>query len=204
MINKRMMNKRIKQAGIFFLILLMLGCTPSVKQTQPHHYYTLQYQQSQNKADKPVYGFVKVDLPHISSKHMTENITYAPQPFEKNSYSQSKWKEPLTIIFQEWLVQSIADMNLFKGVIRVSSRANVSLMLETDIVKFEHLLYSNEVNVVLRVILIQYNQRKIIKEKLFNYRIKVTQASAKSAVISFNHALKQFDKELYQWLNQRH
>jgi len=91
-------------------------------------------------------------------------------------------------------------MHLFIGVIRVASRANVPLMLETDIVKFEHLTYKNTIDVSLRVILMQYKQRKIIKQKLFNYQIKVHSSSAETAVSSFNTALIKFDQDLFEWL----
>lgn len=185
---------------LVIMLIITSGCTPSVNQVEPYNYYTLQYQHSANKAAKPLYDFVKIDLPHTSSKRMTENIVYSEKPYQKNSYSQNKWKEPLPVMFQEWLVQSIDEMNLFKGVLRVASRANVPLMLETDIVKFEHVLYKNEVDISLRVILIQYNKRHILQQKLFNYRIKVAQPSAESAVIAFNNALIEFDRDLYQWL----
>lgn len=196
----------IKIFYAFILILvLLIGCTPPIKNNTSINYYTLQSHSFENgseyQANNPIYGFVKVDLPHISTKHMTESIVYSDKPFEKNTYSQSEWKEPLPILFQEWMVQSIDEMNLFKGVMRLASRANVHLVLETDIVKFEHIVYKNEVNVALKVILIKYNKREILKQKLFKYRQKVENASAHAAVISFNEVLKQFDKDLYIWLS---
>ncbi len=193
----------MKQLSLLLLLLLSTACTPPVQQVKPYTYYTLDLQRFTNKAGTTAYDYVKIDLPHISSKHLSENIIYTSKPFEQNSYLQSKWKEPLTIMLQKWLVQSIDDMKLFKGVIRAASRAKVALILESDIVRFEHVLYRNEVDITIRVILIDYKLRNIIKQKRFNYKVKVAQASAKSAVESFNQALEQFNVELYKWLNEK-
>ncbi len=213
---KNTIQYTIRRLSLFaFTVFLTAGCTPSVNKVDPLKYYTLHYHSTEHsteyntehstevKADKAIYDFVKVDLPHISTKHMTESIIYSKKPFQKNSYSQSHWKEPLPIMLQEWMAQSINNSKLFKGVIRVASRANVPLMLETDIVKFEHIVYKDRVNVSLRVILIQYKQRKIIKHKLFNYQVKVEDASAEGAVLSFNEALKQFNQDLFLWLKNK-
>ncbi|MCP3851996.1 MAG: hypothetical protein GY694_17430 [Gammaproteobacteria bacterium] len=200
MMNIKFSNFQLSLILLLIGLFLISACTPSIKKIDPHKYYTLYFQDSENKAATPIYDFVKVDLPHAPTNHMTTSILYSENLFQRNSYSQSKWKEPLPTMLQEWLVQSINNMNLFSGVIRVASRANVPLMLETDIVKFEHATYNNEVNVSLRVILIQYAKRKVIKQRLFNYKIKVDQASAESAVHAFNIALQQFNNELYLWL----
>ncbi|MCW8929720.1 MAG: ABC-type transport auxiliary lipoprotein family protein [Gammaproteobacteria bacterium] len=199
---KKKLNNVIKISVLLLILIFIAACTPSVNKVDPHKYYTLSFSNSDNRVIKPIYDFVKIDLPHISTKHMTKSIVYSEKPFQKNSYSQSQWKEPLPIMLQEWLVQSINNMNLFKGVIRVESRANVPMMLETDIVKFEHIIYKDEVNISLRVILIQYKKREIIKQKLFNYRVKVKQATAESAVLSFNEAIKQFNNDLFFWLEK--
>ncbi len=203
MINNTIQSTIRRLSLLALTVFLTVGCTPSVNKADPLKYYTLHFQSTAVKADKAIYDFVKVDLPHISTKHMTESIIYSKKPFQKNSYSQSHWKEPLPIMLQEWMAQSINNSKLFKGVIRVASRANVPLMLETDIIKFEHIVYKDRVNVSLRVILIQYKQRKIIKHKLFNYQVKVEDASAEGAVLSFNEALKQFNQDLYLWLKNK-
>ena len=193
----------IKTFIVFIVIFLLAGCTPSINKNTVE-YYTLHSNTfgngSVHSTEKPIYDFVKIDLPHISTRHTTKSIVYSEKPFKKNSYLKSEWKDPLPILLQEWLVQSINEMNLFKGVIRVSSRANVPLMLETDIVQFEHLSYKDEVNVAIRIILLQYDNRKILRQKLFSYRKKVTNPSAHDAVVSFNTVLNQFNEDLFLWL----
>jgi len=89
---------------ILISITIIVGCTPSVNQIKPQKYYTLSFKHSEKPAvpgSEVSYDFVKVDLPHISTKHMTQNIIYSNAPFQKDSYSQSKWKEPLPIMLQE-------------------------------------------------------------------------------------------------------
>jgi ABC-type uncharacterized transport system auxiliary subunit len=193
----------MKIVSLLIPLLFISACTPSVNQVDPYKFYTLNYQGSARQNTQPIYDFVKIDLPHVSTKHITENILYSKKSFEQNSYSQSKWKEPLAVMLQSWLVQSMENSYLFKGVIRAASRANVPLIIETDIVKFEHIIYQDEVHVALKVVLIQYNQRKILKQKLFNYHIKVAHPSAEESVISFNQSLIQFDKDLSLWLKEK-
>ncbi|MCU7836317.1 MAG: membrane integrity-associated transporter subunit PqiC [gamma proteobacterium symbiont of Taylorina sp.] len=199
------MRKKIPFIILCCMTIYLAGCLPAVNHVPSYEYYTLSFQNGDNplllKNNKPAYGFVKVDLPHISSKHMTKAIIYSENSLQKNAYSQSEWKEPLPIMLQEWMVQSIEQTGLFEGVIRTASRANVPLLLETDIVKFEHVLYENMIHMALRVILIRYDKRKIIKQKLFSYKIPVEKVSASGAVRAFNRALIQFNSDLYQWLN---
>ncbi len=189
---------------IISLLISTIACTPSINQVKPQTFYSLPFQIDHNIPTSHTkvtnYDFIKIDLPHISSNSMQQNIIYANQPFEKNSYSQSKWKESLASMIQQWLVQSIDQTGLFKGVIRVNSRARVPLILETDVVEFEHHTYDNSVHVSFRIILIENRTRKIVKQKLFNYQVIVTENSAHGAVVAFNSVLKQFNHELYLWL----
>lgn len=189
----------LKHVFYLFCLVLLTACASN---SQPViDYYTIEFlPPGLNSAADARYGFVKVDQPHLSTRHTTEAIIYSDKPYHQDIYIQSQWKEPLPVQLQEWLVQSLDHMGLFTGVMRVSSRAKVPLLLESDIVSFEHLVYRNEIHVSIHMTLLEYGSRKIIKHRVFEYRNPVPEAAAGPAVVAFNQALEQFYNDLYQWL----
>lgn len=180
-------------------LILLSGCASN---SQPViDFYTIEFRPPENvRVTSTRFGFVKVDQPHLSTKHTTEAIIYSDRPYQQDIYIRSQWKEPLPVQLQEWLVQSLDYMGLFKGVMRVSSRAKVPLLLESDIVSFEHLVYRNEIHVSIHMTLLEYGSRKIIKHRVFEYRKPVPEAAAGPAVVAFNQTLEQFYYDLFQWL----
>jgi len=190
---------------IFKFVLLVLSLTLSACASNPSgkpgYYFSLAYQGDSSLVAEPRFPFIKIDLPNFSSKHNTEAIVYTRREHELDRYSQSEWKEPLPALLQEWLLQSLEHSNLFAGVMRGTSRAKVPLFMESDIIKFQHNVTRQVVELSLRLTLLDYKSRKILKHKIFNYHYKVSDASAKGAVYSFNQALKELDRDIYQWLS---
>lgn|GEM_PF-2276818 len=190
------MNKKIL---LLLFSSLIIGCSSSPN-NNPSQYFSLPHIQTIPPVNKVHYPFVKVDLPNFSSKHNTEAIFYTGQKYELARYSQSEWKEPLPTLLQEWLLQSLEHSNLFAGVMRATSRAKVPLFLESDIIKFQHNIKVHEVEVSIRLTLLDYNTRKILKHKIFHYQKTVSEVSAKGAVHSFNQILKQLEADIVAWL----
>jgi len=185
---------------VLTIVLGLCGCASNLNE-QPGRFFSLSYVSSSYQVAKPKYPFLKIDLPNFSSKHNTEAIVYASREHELDRYSQSEWKEPLPTLLQEWLLQSVEQSNLFAGVMRGTSRAKVSLFLESDIIKFQHNLKRQSVEVSLRLTLLNYHSRKIIQHKIFNYQQPVSTPSAKEAVYSFNQILKNLNKDMFVWLS---
>lgn len=168
------------------------------------HYYALPYVESSNVAfnSKKVEKYLKVALPHFSTQQNTKAILYTAENLEQARYIKSEWKESLPVLLQEWLLQAIGKLNRYKGVMRLTSRAKVRSLLESDIIKFHHLVKQKKVEVSLRLTLLDYNSRKVIKHGVFNYQQAVDNMSAQSAVKAFNHVLKDFNSDLSQWLSE--
>ena len=182
-------------------LLLMLGGCASNQNQAPGRHFSLSYMASQNRAEQAQYSYLKVDMPNFSSKHNTEAIVYSSKTHQLDRYAHSEWKEPLPTLLQEWLLQSMERSNLFTGVMRGTSRAKVSMFLESDIIRFQHNLKQQSVEVSLRLTLLDYNSRKIIRHKIFNYQHAVSIPSAEGAVDSFNQILKKLDHDLFFWLS---
>ena len=122
------------------LLSLLTACITASRTIPAISHYSLIYQapQKNNTSTSPIFDYVKVDRPSLSSQHSTEGIIYSTSPYQLDVYSLSVWQKPLTILFQDWLWQSREDSQLFTGIMRVTSRSKVSLFLESDIVKFQH------------------------------------------------------------------
>lgn len=194
-----MNNKAI--FSVFILIITSLtGCASNIR-NQQIQYFSLPYVENSRQLIQSQYPFLKVDIPNFSSKHNTEAIVYTSNEFELYRYSLSEWKEPLPILLQEWLLQSLQYNHLFTGVMRSTSRAKVSLFLESDIIKFQHNIKNQTIDVLLRLTLLDYPSRKIIKYKVFKYQQPVSSPLAKEAVYSFNQILIKLDQDIYSWLS---
>jgi ABC-type uncharacterized transport system auxiliary subunit len=195
----RKLSRKWQIRGIILILLFIIGCA-SNSNNKTIQGYALQFVSNEHPILKVDYDFIKVDIPNFSSKHNTESIIYTNNAFELDRYSQSEWIDPLPLLLQEWFLQSFENSHLFKGVMRATSRAKVSLFLESDIIKFQHNVKNNVVEVSLRLTLLDYKSRKIVKHKIFNYQQSVAHSSAKDAVIAFNEVLIQLDKDIYSWL----
>ncbi len=186
------------------LVSLLTACITASQTIQAISHYSLIYQaQQKNKTSiSPIFDYVKVDRPSFSSQHSTEGIIYSNSPYQLDVYSLNVWQKPLTILFQDWLLQSLEDSQLFTGIMRVTSRSKVSLFLESDIVKFQHNVKQNNVEVDIRLTLLDYNSRNIIKHQRFYYQQKTSSNNAKGAVDTFNQILKIFAQDMFAWLKE--
>ncbi len=193
------MISQIKIGLAFVLLITLISCA-SNSNNKTIQRYSLQYDKNLQQPVNNKYQFLKVDIPNFSSNHNVVAIIYTNNKFELDSYSQSEWKEPLPLLLQEWFLQSFENSQLFKGVMRATSRAKVSLFLESDIIKFQHNVKKQVVEVSLRLTLLDYHSRKIVKHQIFHYQQNVLDSSAKDAVEAFNLVLRKLDKDIYNWL----
>ena len=196
--NRPSAMRRFILIGIF---LILSGCGSSPGKST--NYYMLDFNAApETVAKQTQYDYIKIDIPYISSTHTTESILYSDGQYKQDAYSQSEWMVALPALLQNWLIQSLDHMQLYKGVMRAATRANIPLILETDIVRFEHVVYENAVVVTLRISILDYTTRSIIKQKTFQYKQTVAQQSAVGAVTAFNGVLEQFNVDLFRWLSK--
>lgn len=195
------MNKMTNILFLAGLLFVFNGCmsTPSA----PNNYYTLQYENTKTTINQKAKEILKVDFPHAPSNLIGKRIVYASNPYKSAYYVRNRWAEPLPAMLQNWIIQSIEDAGLYKAVVRSSSRVASDLVLESDIVSFEHRLKSSSVVVSVRLNLINNGNNKILKSKTFSYEKSVESANASSAVKAFNGALKEFKKDVVLWLENR-
>lgn len=198
-------NARIKQRTLSILLItafLLLQVACASQPGKSKNYYRLDFKAAPDTHSPAVkYDFIKVDTPHLASTHTTESILYSEAPYKQDAYSNSEWMVALPTLMQNWLLQSLEHMNLFKGVMRSSTRATAPLMLETDIIQFEHIVYESSVLVEIRVSLLDYETRKVVNQKSFRYRKTIDKQTAADAVAAFNALLVDFNRDLYQWLD---
>lgn len=195
------MNKIIKLTLLTTILFLLNGCMSTP--TAPNNYYTLQYVNTQKTDIQKQENIIKVDFPHAPSNLMGKRIIYTSNSYKSAYYVKNRWAQPLPSMMQDWIIRSIEDAGLYKAVVRSSSRVTTNLVLESDIVSFEHRLESESVVVTIRMNLIKSGTNKIVKTKLFSYEESVESANASSAVKAFNEALKVFRSDLVLWLERK-
>jgi ABC-type uncharacterized transport system auxiliary subunit len=187
-------------AGI--ALLLLSSCGSLMSQREPISYYRLSHGDIDRSltAEAPAYDFVKVDLPHLTTTHAADAILYSAALYQQDAYSKSQWSVALPTMLQGWLIETLSSTGLFKGVIRSASRAHASHLIETDIIRFEHVVYQSKAAIALRISLLDLKHRRLIKQKVFRYQLPLDEQSAGSAVRAFNRLMLQFNRDLFLWL----
>ncbi len=113
-------------------------------------------------------------------------------------YLYSQWSQSLNRIIYNQLLKELESSNLFKAVVGFNSGVKANMELETEILKFYHIVtdsgsYSN-IEIVVK--LIDANSKSVIKVKRFSYKDTIKEANAKEFVKKSEEALRRFIKEL--------
>lgn len=195
------MKKRTNLLLLVIASFIFSGCMS--EPSAPNNYYTLSYVKDSKKEVHSSSDILKVDMPHAPLNLIGKRIVYAKNPYESAHYVKNRWDQPLPAMLQDWIIRSVENAKLYKAVVRSTSRVRTDLILESDIVSFEHRLDSKSVVISIRMNLIDSKTNKIIKSKLFSYEQSVAHADANSAVIAFNKALKLFDNDMSRWLEKK-
>jgi len=116
-------------------------------------------------------------------------------------YLYSKWTTSLTKIIYKELIKTLEKSHKYKNIISYESSANADLILETQIIDFYHIVDKNPyAKISFKVNLIDANNGKIIKSKIFNYKIALKENSAQAFVMGAKEAINLFLKDLVAML----
>ena len=118
-------------------------------------------------------------------------------------YLYSQWSAPLNRLIYSQLVKNIATSNAFKSVVGYSSDVSPNINLETQILDFYHIVDgdSSYADISIKARLVDVKNDKIIKEKLFKYRLNVENLNAKSFISTAKKAIEEFNRDLIKFIN---
>jgi len=163
----------------------------------PKVYKKVSYSKYQNRT-------LRVDYPKGIEESMGSKIYYQDSNLQESYYLYSQWSKSLNRILMGVLVDTLQNSNLFKRVVDYSSTAEVDLILETSIYKFEHKIEPNSsfANIEIEVRLLNANSNQVIKSKIFKYQTPCTSTDARGFIEASNRSMESFGRDLISFLQR--
>ena len=156
---------------------------------------------------------LSVENSHLASKHYNKvlqirypnalNALGSSKIFYKRDgitsyYLYSHWNSPLNKIIYSELLKNLLNSKKYRAVVGYNSGAKVDLILETNIIDFYHIVNGNSsyAKIAISAKLIDASSNKIIKSRVFNYKLNVKKLNAKEFVKTAQRAVDMFVKDL--------
>ena len=113
-------------------------------------------------------------------------------------YLYSHWDSSLNKIIYSEMLKNILNSNKYKAVVGFNSGAKADLILETEIIDFYHIVNGTNsyAKVTISAKLLDANSEKIIKSRVFSYKLNVKELNAKGFVEASKEAVNMFIKDL--------
>jgi len=188
----------MKKTILLTTILLITGC--SVK-TNTLNSYDLSINYSKVLVKKHKNRVLMIKYPSSLDALGSSKIFYKRDGIT-SYYLYSQWSAPLNKLLYSQLLKNITNENIFKSVVGYSSEVSPDLNLETQIIDFYHIVKGNisYADISIKVRLINAKNSKILKEKLFHYKLKVKKLNAKSFIATAKKAITEFNLDLEKFI----
>lgn len=133
-------ESNMKSLSILVLLLALSGC--AFKQEVPTKQYTIEFS---NKV--PSYAqstkSIAVLKPTLNAPYASKDIYFTRKPYVFEQYAVNKWVELPNLMVQTLLYESLVASRLYTNVALENSKANLDLVLQSNIIKLFH-AYENE------------------------------------------------------------
>lgn len=179
------------------IVLFLSSCVSS--DMNPTNYYTLNIKNKKMGNGTASRGVVKVLVPVAKNSLNSNSIVYIEED-QQNDYTQSKLSDPLIKYLNQYLIDVFENSKEFKGVLLASSSAKPDYVLESNVIKFEHNLDHNRVDIKIKLILIDAKTKEIKGMTHLSADKNVENANAKSAVKAFNASLDELQDQITEWI----
>ena len=188
----------MKKSILLGTILLITGC--SVKTTTLNS-YDLSTNTSISSLKQHKNIVLKVKYPSALDALGSSKIFYKKDGIT-SYYLYSQWSAPLNRLIYSQLIKNLCNSNSFKSVVGYSSEVSSDLNLEVQIIDFYHIVEDNNsyADISIKARLINEKNSKIVKEKLFHYRINVDELNAKGFISTARVAIEEFNRDLINFL----
>ena len=188
----------MKKSILLSTILLITGC--SVKTTTLNS-YDLSTNSSISSVKHHKNRVLKVKYPSALDALGSSKIFYKRDGIT-SYYLYSQWSAPLNRLIYSQLIKNLSNSNSFKSVVGYSSEVSPDLNLETQIIDFYNVVEGEDsyADISIKVRLINAKNEKIVKEKLFHYKLKVEELNAKSFISTAKMAIEEFNRDLVKFL----
>ena len=181
-------------------IIFLIGCgsetiseyglsVPSVKKVS--------YSKFKNKT-------LKIDYVRFIQDKDTDKIKYSYSKRETGYYENSIWSNNLSKLIEGSITKTLFSSNVFKSVNSYSSNVSEDLVLETSIFDFTHYIHGKDSYALISIkfSLVNKDNGKVIKEKIFTYRENTPTLNADGFVIASNKIIAKLNNELVYWIRR--
>ena len=186
------------RVALFVIILLLLaGCA-----SKSINIYTMDLPSSVNYSISSRYknSILKVEYPNGNSESLGSRIYYKDGDRE-SWYLYSRWSDSVNQMLLSIIIEALQQSAIFKDIIDYRSSSVYDYTLETTIYRFYHQIEDNNSYAYLKIGFRLLNRsNKIIKSKIFEYKIKCTQTDAKGFVEAVREINKKLSKDLVLWI----
>jgi len=180
-------------------ILIFSGC--SFKELKPITLYNLGEPIGIKSLQKYPNKTIKISYPISANEALGYKIKYIKNG-QIGYYLNSQWSEDLGTLLQGFVLNALNKAKVFKAALPYNSIVLEDYRLELIIEKFYNLVQNNNSYAVveIRVNLIELDNNKVVKSKLFSYKIKANEVNAKGYIFALKKALNNFANDLVGWI----
>ncbi len=144
---------------------------------------------------------LRVDYPNGSNETMGSRIYYREGDKEA-WYLYSRWSDSVNRMLMSVIIDTLQKSSIFKDVIDYSSNSVDDYELETSIYDFRHEIDDEQSYAYLKIgfRLLNSENKKIVKHKIFEYRVTCESVDAKGFVKAVKEINNKLARDLINWL----
>ena len=185
----------MKKSYLFSTILLFLlsGCIPK---THTLHLYNLSVESSHKEVSKSNIT-LKVNYPTALNALSGSRIYYNDNS-KIGYYLYSRWSSSLNKMLYSDIITNLQSNGKYRYVVGYNSIAKADYELEVEIDSFNHIIKGDQsyANIKLNVKLIESSSGKVVKQRVFRYKIPLEAKNAAAFAKGAKQAVKDFIDDL--------
>ena len=174
------------------LLLASLSACGVVNPEKPPSTYFLSFSPSQTATPKPNAPTLFIAEPQAAAGYESDALVYSDTPYQLKSYRNSRWIDTPVRMLQPLLVESMAATGAFSAIL-VSNSPTLAAQwrLESELLSLyqDFSTQPSQVHAVLRVQLLDLQQRQIVATKTFRSQVASPSDDAIGGISGANQAV---------------
>ncbi|MFK5976563.1 MAG: ABC-type transport auxiliary lipoprotein family protein [Sulfurovum sp.] len=184
---------------VVLTIISLMGCTKLPKlETYNIDIPHIKSKQKGNYRNK----IIKVAYPKSLKESISQNMDFTYSSSERGSYQNSQWSNSLIQLIQGATIELLANSNIYKAVIPITSTVSEDYILESTVYAFYHDLKNSKSKAIVSIEyrVIDSKDNRLIKTKRFSYSEDTPTIDAKGYASATNRAMERLSGDLLRWL----
>jgi cholesterol transport system auxiliary component len=147
-------------------------------------------------------GTLLVSVPRARAGFDTPRMAYLLRPHEVSYYAFNQWADTPARMLMRFVVQSMENTGLWRGVVQMPSAARADYQLDSDNLLLEQQFFSkpSRVRMALHVQVVDVRQQRVIDARDFEVFEDAPSDDAYGGVLAINLATARLLEELALWV----